>query len=507
MLESFTNIQQFEYNKLTPEEQHKRGILGRLVGIIADGEAPTRNGRKYPIELWEKVFEDPIMKEKIENRVCLGELGHPEDRSETDITKAAICLAEVPKKDKENKLHGVFDILDTPCGRILKTLCDYGCKIGVSSRGQGDVFEDYDGEETVDPDTYTCECWDAVLVPAIKAARPEYVTESLNSKTLKESLSESLNSADEDARKIMTEALNRIGVDYNKDSAIKEPEDVTSNINEALDKGSDVVEQLQEALKENALLTKKVSELQEKLSVSYAKEVSTKTMMSRYQSTIVSLSESAKKNKSIDNKLKVITERFNVLKRDYEKSLNESNIYKNRFEHISKIHRDTITKQSDKNDLVESLRADVNTADKKLASVKKSYDNRLKALTEELNELKADSTAKNNQYKDKLSAYKKTAEKYKKLSENLSSSYISLRAKQLGVSSNDILTKLTENYTLEDVENVCQDLCNYRLNMNKLPFNLSKNNVSHVAIKEDLQTKRFQNPDDVVDDSLFDIIH
>ena len=90
------------------------------------------------MQLWEKVFEDPIMKEKIENKVCLGELGHPEDRTETDITKAAICLAEMPKKSNDGKLYGVFDIIDTPCGRILKTLCDYGCNIGVSSRGQGD---------------------------------------------------------------------------------------------------------------------------------------------------------------------------------------------------------------------------------------------------------------------------------------------------------------------------------------------------------------------------------
>ena len=50
MLESLAN-NTFTYNKLTEEEQRSRGILGRLVGVIADTENPTRNGRKYGRDL------------------------------------------------------------------------------------------------------------------------------------------------------------------------------------------------------------------------------------------------------------------------------------------------------------------------------------------------------------------------------------------------------------------------------------------------------------------------
>ena len=171
MLENFNTKNSFEYQKLTEEEQSKRGILGRLVGPIADSVNPTRNGRRYSGELWEKVFKNPIMQEKIENRVCFGELGHPVDRTETDMEKICWCLAEVPKKGDDGQLYGVFDILPTPNGRILKALCDYGSNIGTSSRGSGDTFMDYDGQESVDPDTYECECWDAVLLPAVKSAR------------------------------------------------------------------------------------------------------------------------------------------------------------------------------------------------------------------------------------------------------------------------------------------------------------------------------------------------
>ena len=64
MLESI-NSNVLEYQKLSKDEMQRRGILGRLVGVCASFIAPTRNGRKYPEQLWENVFNDPIMKERI----------------------------------------------------------------------------------------------------------------------------------------------------------------------------------------------------------------------------------------------------------------------------------------------------------------------------------------------------------------------------------------------------------------------------------------------------------
>jgi len=198
---------EFEYKKLTEAEQQSRGILGRLVGPVADFINPTRNGRAYSEELWENVFASPIMKEKIANRCAFGELGHPADRTEVDIEKVAICLAEQPKKGPDGKLYGVFDILNTPNGKILKALCDYGCKIGISSRGQGDVDE---FNNMVDPNTYECEAFDAVLVPGVEAARLKYVTEDYKPSkklSLKSVLAESLKTANDADRKVMMETL------------------------------------------------------------------------------------------------------------------------------------------------------------------------------------------------------------------------------------------------------------------------------------------------------------
>ena len=217
MLEGF-HSDKFEYRRIPLEEQEKRQILGRLAGVIADTNSPTRNGRKYSKDLWEKVFNDPIMKEKIANRCVFAELGHPSDREEVDMEKVCACLSEQPKISDDGKIYGVFDILNTNNGRILKTLCDYGTNIGVSSRGTGDLYTDENGEEAVDPETYNCECWDIVVVPAVESARLKYVNEALDqkryNKTLKQRLNEQLTSASEEDRKIMKESLDTL---FNED--------------------------------------------------------------------------------------------------------------------------------------------------------------------------------------------------------------------------------------------------------------------------------------------------
>lgn len=225
MLESMNNTA-LEYKKLTPEEMAERGILGRLVGVCASFAAPTRNGRKYPEKLWENIFNSDIMKERIANGVCFGELGHPADREETDMEKICICMPEEPKKGPDGKLRAVFDILDTPNGRILKSLCDYGSTLGISSRGSGDLETDFDGQESVNPDTYNCEGFDIVLLPGVKDARLQYVTESLDrkkhNKTLRQQLQESINNETDDNKKIMKESLNTLGIKLTEDAYTKD---------------------------------------------------------------------------------------------------------------------------------------------------------------------------------------------------------------------------------------------------------------------------------------------
>lgn len=82
---------------LTDDEKAKKHILARLYGPIATCTESTRNGRTYNRQLWEKALNDEIFKEKVANKSLFLELGHPADRTETDMTKICACIPELPK--------------------------------------------------------------------------------------------------------------------------------------------------------------------------------------------------------------------------------------------------------------------------------------------------------------------------------------------------------------------------------------------------------------------------
>lgn len=74
-------------------------ILGKLTGPCTDTINPTRNGRKYSNELWEKVFKDPLVQEQFKMGGIFGEMNHPADRDEVDLTQVCVCMPEPPKEE------------------------------------------------------------------------------------------------------------------------------------------------------------------------------------------------------------------------------------------------------------------------------------------------------------------------------------------------------------------------------------------------------------------------
>ena len=193
---------------LTEEEKQQRHILGRLFGPIATCLESTRNGRKYNRELWERALSDEIFNEKVANKCLFLELGHPADREEIDMTKVCACIPEMPKII-DGDLCASVDILDTPNGKILKTLCDYGFVPGISSRGSGDVMDNNE----VDPETFFLECFDIVSIPAVKKARLS-ICESLDSGNvkLKKALAESYMSAKQEDKETMKQTLENLNI-------------------------------------------------------------------------------------------------------------------------------------------------------------------------------------------------------------------------------------------------------------------------------------------------------
>ena len=148
-------------------------VIATLYGVLSDFGNVTRNNRLYSRELWEKVLNSPIMKELEETKTLFGEPDHPmdvENRLDVHLPYVSHIVRE-PKIDyKTNTVKGYLDILDTPYGRIIKTLVDYGCTLGVSSRGSGEVISQGD-KDIVDPDKYVFITWDIVARPSNVEAR------------------------------------------------------------------------------------------------------------------------------------------------------------------------------------------------------------------------------------------------------------------------------------------------------------------------------------------------
>ena len=211
-------LEALKMQPLSEEEKTARHILGRLYGPIATCKESTRNGRLYNKPLWEKALVDEIFLEKVSTKSLFLELGHPTDREETDMTKACACIPEVPKI-VDGDLYAYVDILDTPNGRLLKTLVDYGFVPGISSRGSGDIM----ANDEVDPETFFLETWDIVQLPAVRKARLT-VCESVDTEALKlkKALSESLNAASEEDKKPMQEALENLKISLCEEVNLKD---------------------------------------------------------------------------------------------------------------------------------------------------------------------------------------------------------------------------------------------------------------------------------------------
>lgn len=227
--------------KLNESAKPRKGCLGRLEGICADFKNPTRNGRLYTLELWKNVFNDPIFKESLESKTLLGELDHPEDRLEVLAGEACIVMTDYRIDEDEGVIYAGFDILDTPRGKILKTLLDYGCVMGVSSRGQGDITNTADGER-VDEDTYDFACFDVVTTPAVEKARQNVVESVKKTKCFVESIKKQIAEAetvgDLNAIKRVVQATQSVEADsllesiQDKCNSIKEGKTITSQSEE-----------------------------------------------------------------------------------------------------------------------------------------------------------------------------------------------------------------------------------------------------------------------------------
>ena len=142
-----------------------------LKGICIQGGVKNANQRVYPVsEIGNAV---KTLKDQIHGGYSvLGEVDHPDDLK-VNLDRVSHMITDM-WMDGPNGF-GKMKILPTPMGNLVKTMLESGVKLGVSSRGSGNVKEDGSGKVS-DFEIITV---DIVAQPSAPGAYPEPIYEHL----------------------------------------------------------------------------------------------------------------------------------------------------------------------------------------------------------------------------------------------------------------------------------------------------------------------------------------
>ena len=163
-LKLITEWNAWEYDKdKTLQEAAGNGGKYIMRGILQKANTLNQNGRVYPLDILEREVRN-YQKFIAENR-ALGELDHP-DSSVVELKNASHIVREAYMQG--DICYGTVEILDTPSGKILKSLVDSGVTLGISSRGVGSTRKE--GDYQVVQDDFQLICWDFVTEPSTPGA-------------------------------------------------------------------------------------------------------------------------------------------------------------------------------------------------------------------------------------------------------------------------------------------------------------------------------------------------
>ena len=142
-----------------------------LKGIIIQGGIRNANQRVYPVNEIGRAVK--TLNDQISGGYSvLGEVDHPEGLN-INIDRVSHMITET-WMDGDNG-YGKLKILPTPMGNLVKTMLEAGVKLGVSSRGSGNVSEDGSGNVS-DFEIITV---DVVAQPSAPGAYPTPIYETL----------------------------------------------------------------------------------------------------------------------------------------------------------------------------------------------------------------------------------------------------------------------------------------------------------------------------------------
>ena len=154
------------------EDKQGGGKNYKIKGIFLQADIKNRNGRVYPMEVLEKEV-NRYNKKFINEKRAYGELGHPEGPT-VNLERVSHMVTELYPDGKN--FIGEAKIMETPMGKIVKSLMNEGGKLGVSSRGMGRL-DQKNGANYVRDDFYLATAADIVADPSAPNAFVEGIME------------------------------------------------------------------------------------------------------------------------------------------------------------------------------------------------------------------------------------------------------------------------------------------------------------------------------------------
>lgn len=141
----------------------------RIESLLQRGNAVNENTRYYDM----KTVLNPAVneiKEDITNRCVMGEFDHP-DSLKVNLDRVSHLMTEIWEDGKE--VYGKAEILHrTPHGAALRGLLEHDVRVGISSRGAGQLTEQrIDGTNIIlVNEGFRFITWDVVAKPSVSDA-------------------------------------------------------------------------------------------------------------------------------------------------------------------------------------------------------------------------------------------------------------------------------------------------------------------------------------------------
>ena len=176
LIKEIVEAVQYISEDILNEEGEKTGKNYFIEGVIMQGDIKNRNGRMYPASTLIKEMTR-YNKNYVEAKRAYGELGHPAGPT-INLDRVSHMFTEL-KQDGSN-IIGRAKVMDTPMGKIVKSLIDEGANLGISSRGMGSIKQNKDGVMEVQGDFMLATAGDIVADPSAPDAFVKGVMEGVD---------------------------------------------------------------------------------------------------------------------------------------------------------------------------------------------------------------------------------------------------------------------------------------------------------------------------------------